>query len=99
MSKNKIKGATSAEGTSPEYILRIPLVRFLFSSLALLWIVFRATFSTLTVGFDHQVYQAPNAIADPEYNLDRLFRIAQGCETIAFVDGRRSISVSLENQG
>lgn len=37
-----------AEGTSPEYILHIPLVRFLFSSLTLLWIVFRATFSTLT---------------------------------------------------
>lgn len=37
-----------AEGTSPEYILHIPLFRFLFSSLTLLWIVFRATFATLT---------------------------------------------------
>jgi len=98
----QIKGVTLVQGTSPEYILQIPLVRFLFSSLTLLWIVFRATFSTLTVGLDHhgyQVYQAPNAIADPEYNLDRLFRVAQGCETIAFVDCRRSISVSPENQG
>jgi hypothetical protein len=98
---SKIKGATLAEGTSPEYILHIPLVRFLFSSLTLLWTLFRATFSTLTVGLDHgyQVYQASNAIADPEYNLDCLFRVAQGCETIAFVECRRSISVSRENSG